>query len=264
MYGFWFGNLMDVHVSDDDDGRYRIFLDTIPFQSARTLSMTMKFSSAAILFVCVTTPLTAAFQPRCHPTAIRSSASSSALHATDLANRLVRANEEKAAAIRAAERRNQADIEALKSQIDQIEAVFSRSSDYSSSYTPSPPTLPLNLSGLSKFELQNKLREFQNYLGTLLARSESNQREAAAIQGQAGEEALKIAGTAVIAGTFGGLVSGALDSNRRDSIGGIVAGVAGSAASLINKPSSEPVGLPMPPTARVSAPEDPLAPVSSV
>jgi hypothetical protein len=232
--------------------------------------MTMKFSSAAILFVCVTTPPTAAFQPRWHPTAIRSSAaassssSSSALYATDLANRLVRANEEKAAAVRAAERRNQAEIEALKSQIDQIEAVFTRSPDYSSSYaytTPAPPTLPPNLSGLSKFELQNKLREFQGYLSTLLARSESNQREAAAI---ANGDALKIAGTAAIAGTFGGLVSGALDSNRRDSIGGIVAGVAGSAASLINKPTSnEPVGLPMPPTARVS-PEDPLAPVSSL
>jgi hypothetical protein len=240
--------------------------------SQRTRSpcrMTMKFSSAVLLLVCVTTTTTtttlaAAFQPR-QSCAIRSPASStSALHAaTDLANRLARANEEKAAAIRAAERRNQAEIEALKSQIDQIEAVFGAPSYYAPS---PPPLLPANLSGLSKFELQNKLREFQGYLTTLLARSESNQREAASILGGrvgGSSDALKIAGTAAIAGTFGGLVSGALDSNRRDSIGGIVAGVAGSAAGLLNKPSDEPKGLPLPPGAATRVAEDPQAPVRS-
>jgi hypothetical protein len=238
--------------------------------------MTMKFSSAVLLLVCAlaSTPLaTAAFQPpRRRSSSVlvvpSSTTSPTTLHAssTDLANRLVRANEEKAAAIRAAERRNQAEIEALKSQIDQIEAVFAGGS--SSYYSPSPPSLPANLSGLSKFELQNKLREFQDYLSTVLARSESNQREAASILGGGGggNDALKIAGTAAIAGTFGGLVSGALDSNRRDSIGGIVAGVAGSAAGLLNKPaneqsSNEPKGLPLPPGAVTRVAEDPQAPV---
>ena len=152
-----------------------------------------------------------------------------------MANSLAAANQQKAAAIRAAEARNQAEIAALKAQIAQIETLFNRSSN---GFTPTPPALPPNVAGMDQNQLQMKLGEFKDYLGTLLQRSEDNQKQVASLTGGSGIGGAL--GTAAVAGSMGALVTNALDSNRRDSIGGIIAGAAGSIASSLSGPSQAP------------------------
>jgi len=169
-----------------------------------------------------------AFQPLHHHA--RSSRSTTALPMSDslsLANQLARANEEKAATIRAAEARNQAEIEALKAQIAQIEDLFNR---------PATPSAS-NLGGL------------KSYLNTLLQKSQDNQRAYQELTGGQQPGLPSALTSSVLAGTFGGLVAGALDGNRRDSIGGIIAGVAGSAASLASGGSSNEAVAPAAPAA---------------
>ena len=121
---------------------------------------------------------------------------------------MAKAHQEKAAAIQAAEAQNQADIEALKNQIAQIEQLFDTN----------PTTNTNNISGMK----------------TALDRQPSSAQNNNAAQGPGLSD---IVSTSIVAGTFGGLVTGALDNNRRDSIGGIIAGVAG--ASLAGGSSDE-------------------------
>lgn len=194
--------------------------------------------SAAVSFGLLALPAVSAFTP------MATSRSQTALGMTDslnMANSLAGANEQKAAAIRAAEARNQAEIAALKAQIAQIEDLFNRSPN---TYSPTPPSLPPDVAGMDKNQLQVKLEEFKNYLGTLLQRSADNQKQVASLTGGSGIAGA--VGTAAVAGSMGALVTNALDSNRRDSIGGIIAGAAGSVASSFSKPSSAPVAAPAP------------------
>ena len=204
--------------------------------------------SAALTFGLLALPAASAFTP------MAASRSQTALRMTDsfsMANSLAAANEQKAAAIRAAEARNQAEINALKAQIAQIESLFN-----SPSYTPTPPTLPPNVSNLDKNQLQAKLGEFKSYLGTLLKRSEDNQKQVASLTGGSG--IVGALGTAAVAGSVGALVTNAIDNNRRDSINGIIAGAAGSIASSLS-PKSAPVAAP---AAAPATPADPRANVS--
>ncbi|KAL7558115.1 hypothetical protein ACA910_016070 [Epithemia clementina (nom. ined.)] len=136
---------------------------------------------------------------------------------------------DKASAIRAAEARNQAEIEALKLQIAQIEDLFNRSPGSIAAATP------YSFVDTTKDQLGARLREFRQYLGSLVQQSKSNQLQYDQIIAQqgGGPSLLQALATSAAAGTMGGLVVGALDSNRRDSIGGILAGVAGSAASSL-------------------------------
>ena len=125
---------------------------------------------------------------------------------SSIAGEMAKANQEKAAAIQAAEAQNQADIEALKNQIAQIEQLFD--------------TNPTN----------NNISGMKTALDSSSAQNNNNN----AAQGPGLSD---IVSTSIVAGTFGGLVTGALDNNRRDSIGGIIAGVAG--ASLAGGSSDE-------------------------
>ena len=189
----------------------------------------MKLSSA-FTFGLLALPAVSAFTPT---TAGRSR---SALSMSD--------NAARAAAIRAAEARNQAEIEALKAQIAQIEDLFNRSPSYSTPFPPStPPSINGAVSGMDQNQLQQKLSELKNKLAELTSKS--------GITGALG--------TAAVAGSVGALVTNALDSNRRDSINGIIAGAAGSIASTFTGPSPAPVAAPAP--APVAAPLDPRAQV---
>ena len=127
---------------------------------------------------------------------------------SSIAGEMAKANQEKAAAIQAAEAQNQADIEALKNQIAQIEQLFD--------------TNPTN----------NNISGMKTALDRQPSSSAQNNNNAAQGPGLS-----DIVSTSIVAGTFGGLVTGALDNNRRDSIGGIIAGVAG--ASLAGGSSDE-------------------------
>lgn len=181
----------------------------------------MKLTTAVALGL-VAFPVVSGFAPVATP-----SRSPTALGMSDLLN------QQKAAAIRAAEARNQAEIEALKLQIAQIESLFNGAS---TGYSPAgftPTGLPSDIAYMNQNQLQGKLAEFKNYLGTLLKRSEDNQRQFASLTGGPGGAI----GTAAIAGATGALLTNALDSNRRDSIGGIIAGAAGSIASSLSGPS---------------------------
>ena len=148
---------------------------------------------------------------------------------------------DKASAIRSAEARNQAEIEALKLQIAQIEDLFNRSPGSVAAATPSA------FADGTRDQLGTRLSEFRQYLSNLVTQSKLNQQEYDQIiskQG-GGPGLLEAIATSAAAGTFGGLVVGALDSNRRDSLGGILAGVAGSAASFASK-STESIPAPSP------------------
>lgn len=198
----------------------------------------MKLSAAVLAFLAM--PSATAFSP------LSVGRTQTALRMSDTmntANQLALANEQKAAAIRAAEARNQAEIEALKAQIAQIEDLFNRSPN-----TPTPPStpapVPSDLKDMDQNQLFAKLTEFKDYLGTLLKRSEDNKKQVASLTGGGG--GIGAAGTAALAGAAGALVTNALDSNRRDSINGIIAGAAGSVASALSKPSPAPVAAPAP------------------
>ena len=90
-----------------------------------------------------------------------------------------------------------------------------------------------------------------------MKRSEDNQRQVASLTGGSG--ALGALGTAAVAGSVGALVTNAVDSNRRDSINGIIAGAAGSLASSLSGPAPAPAPVAAPAPA---APTDPRANVS--
>lgn len=198
--------------------------------------------SAALTASLLALPAASAFAPTA---ASRGEASPRMASSLNMASSLA-ANQQKAAAIRAAEARNQAEIEALKAQIAQIESVFANPSTF--------PTLPADVSSLNSNQLQGKLSEVKSYLGTLLQRSEDNQRQVAALTGGGAVGAL---GAAAVAGSAGALITNALDNNRRDSINGIIAGAAGSIASSLSSPAPAPVAARAP-----AAPADPRANVS--
>ena len=127
--------------------------------------------SAALTASLLALPAASAFAPMA---ASRGEASPRMASSLKMASSLA-ANQQKAAAIRAAEARNQAEIEALKAQIAQIESAFANPSTF--------PTLPADVSSLNSNQLQGKLGEVKSYLGTLLQRSEDNQRQVAALTG---------------------------------------------------------------------------------
>eukprot|EP00523_Entomoneis_sp_CCMP467_P016228 CAMPEP_0168766108 /NCGR_PEP_ID=MMETSP0725-20121227/668_1 /TAXON_ID=265536 /ORGANISM="Amphiprora sp., Strain CCMP467" /LENGTH=440 /DNA_ID=CAMNT_0008815379 /DNA_START=22 /DNA_END=1344 /DNA_ORIENTATION=+ len=182
----------------------------------------MKLSTLALLAASCTGA--SAFQPQ--QNGARSFTSLQMTQSLNLANQLAVANAEKAASIRAAEAKNQAEIEALKLQISQIEDLFNSS-----------PTSSTASAG----------NGLQNYLGNLLQKSDANQKAYKELTGGTGPGLSQVLATSVAAGTFGGLVTTALDSNRRDSIAGIVAGVAGSAASLAGGSSTSTTAAPAAP-----------------
>jgi hypothetical protein len=213
----------------------------------------MKLSTAAV-FGLLTLPSASAFAPTMSsrsPTGLRMSD----FRATD---QLSLANQQRAAAIRAAEARNQAEIEALKLQIAQIESSLYNTSPGGLGYAAAG--LPSDFSSMNRNQLQNKLSEFKNYLGTLLRRSEDNQRQFNAVTGGAGGAL----GTAVLAGATGAVLTNALDSNRRDSIGGILAGAAGSIASSLSGPatSSKPTLSTNDPRAQVRQCQERILPLT--
>uniref|UniRef100_A0A7S3LCW1 Limiting CO2-inducible protein B/C beta carbonyic anhydrase domain-containing protein n=1 Tax=Amphora coffeiformis TaxID=265554 RepID=A0A7S3LCW1_9STRA len=198
--------------------------------------------STAVTFGLVVLPAVTAFAPMA---ATRSRTALGMSDSFSTANSLAAANAQKAAAIRAAEARNQAEIEALKAQIAQIESLFNRSPG---GFTPTPPTLPPDVASMNQNQLQTKLGEFKDYLGTLLQRSKDNQNQLAGLGGSGTGSALA---TAAVAGSMGALVTNALDSNRRDSINGLIAGAAGSIASSLSGPSTRA------PAAAPAVPNDP-------
>lgn len=167
----------------------------------------MKLSSSVTLLA-VLTGSASAFSPSQQQRSHRRTLFQLQDSLSSIAGEMAKAHQEKAAAIQAAEAQNQADIEALKNQIAQIEQLFDTN----------PTTNTNNISGMK----------------TALDRQPSSARNNDAAQGPGLSD---IVSTSIVAGTFGGLVTGALDNNRRDSIGGIIAGVAG--ASLAGGSSDE-------------------------
>lgn len=168
----------------------------------------MKLSSSVTLLA-VLTGSASAFSPSQQQRSHRRTLFQLQDSLSSIAGEMAKAHQEKAAAIQAAEAQNQADIEALKNQIAQIEQLFDTN----------PTTTNTNtISGMK----------------TALDRQPSSAQNNNAAQGPGLSD---IVSTSIVAGTFGGLVTGALDNNRRDSIGGIIAGVAG--ASLAGGSSDE-------------------------
>ena len=213
----------------------------------------MKFSTVALVVVISGTA--GAFQSSCNHVNHRARTTMPLEMASSLGKSKI--NDSKAAAIRAAEARNQAEIEALKVQISQLEDLFSRSPGAVSVAAPSSGSFV----DTTRNQLGERLSEFRGYLNNLLQRSRQNEQEYDQIMAQQGGPSLaQTLATSVAAGTMGGLVASALDSNRRDSIGGIIAGVAGSAASLATSNSEGPAA---PLAQPISAPvaRDPRSPV---
>ena len=167
----------------------------------------MKLSSSVTLLA-VLTGSASAFSPSQQQRSHRRTLFQLQDSLSSIAGEMAKANQEKAAAIQAAEAQNQADIEALKNQIAQIEQLFDTN----------PTTNTNNISGMK----------------TALDRQPSSAQNNNAAQGPGLSDSVS---TSIVAGTFGGLVTGALVNNRRDSIGGIIAGVAG--ASLAGGSSDE-------------------------
>mmetsp|Transcript_6217 Transcript_6217/g.8087 ORF Transcript_6217/g.8087 Transcript_6217/m.8087 type:complete len:466 (-) Transcript_6217:107-1504(-) len=207
----------------------------------------MKISNVGILAVLANTA--SAFAPA-HYNGPRSTTSLHMSDSLDLANQLVKANEEKAAAVSAAEAKNQAEIEDLKLQIAQIEKLFSppvTSVAPSSASTPAVTSVATPAYSPNVMEAgAQQLSGLENSLATLFQNSNANTREYNALVGSQGPSLSDVISTSVVAGTFGGLVTSALDGNRRDSIGGIMAGVAGAAVSLMSPENEKRVATAKP------------------
>jgi hypothetical protein len=207
----------------------------------------------------------------------RSEAVAKLERAAELSDFLAQAYEDKVKAIETVEKQNQAEIDALKAQIESLQS----QSSGAASKPSAPPKITGDLAKLSNDDLKKKLQEYEEFMAKTMADADPSikaaiqkkQAEAAQQQQQQQQQSsttttatagATTSGTGGVLGTEDLLSVGAvsaltavatsviLDNTRRQSFGSIVAGV--SAPLVAGNSAPEPTETPAPAPATVAPP----------